>query len=153
VLAHMAAGKTQNEALAVEGIAPTTFWDWTQRADGDAAEAAYCRASLTRAKHMLADHTWSEALDVPRQLYAQAISGAGTVDSATVQAAKLLTDSLWRYAERLRPEAYADKQKELPVMTVTNNNLTISGHDLSPEQRGQLRELLLSSSKGTVIDG
>jgi hypothetical protein len=157
VMAHMAAGKTQAEALETEGISASTFWDWTQHGGGDATEALHCRDSLARAKLMLADHAWSEALDVPRQLYAMALSGGdnGTpVDSAMVQAAKLLTDSLWRYAERLRPEAYADKSKaDVPVVNVTNNSLTISSRDLSPDQRSQLRELLSAASNPPVIEG
>jgi hypothetical protein len=157
VLAHMAAGKTQNAALEAEGLSASTFWDWTQRANGDAVEAEHCRASLARAKLMLADCTWSEALDVPRQLYARAMDGIAkgepAIDSATVAAAKLLTDSLWRYAERLRPGEYADKQKEIPVVNVTNNSLTISGRDLDADQRQQLRALLTSATQPPVIEG
>ena len=157
VLEHMGAGLTQRAAMEAENIAPSVFLRWTEKADGTEAESSYCRSALARAKHMLADHTWSEALEVPRELYNKALAGMAkgepAIDSATVQAAKLLTDSLWRYAERLRPGEYADKQKEIPTVAVTNNNLTINGRDLSAEQRGQLRELLLSSSKGPVIDG
>lgn len=156
VLAHMAAGKTQVAALEIEGINSSTFWEWTQRADGRAEEALFCRESLARAKHMLADHTWSEALDVPRQLYARAVAGPAEgeapVDSAMVAAAKLLTDSLWRYAERLRPGEYADKQKEIPTVTVNNNSLTISSRDLDADQRQQLRTLLESAKQPPVID-
>ena len=158
VLGHMGAGKTQVAALEAEGLSASTFWDWTQNGGGDADEALYCRESLARAQLMLADHTWSEALDVPRQLYALAMEGAAkgqpTVDSAMVASAKLLTDSLWRYAERLRPSKYADKQKDLPVVNVTNNSLTISGRDLDADQRQQLRALLTSASapQGPVID-
>ena len=154
----MGAGKTQVAALEAEGLSASTFWDWTQNGGGDADEALYCRESLARAQLMLADHTWSEALDVPRQLYALAMEGAAkgqpTVDSAMVASAKLLTDSLWRYAERLRPSKYADKQKDLPVVNVTNNSLTISGRDLDADQRQQLRALLTSASapQGPVID-
>lgn len=158
VLEHMGAGKTLRASLELEKIAPSVFLRWTEQADGTEEEASFCRASLARAKHMLADHTWSEALDVPRQLYAMAMEGNAkgkpVVDSAMVAAAKLLTDSLWRYAERLRPGEYADKQKEIPVVNVTNNSLTISGRDLDADQRQQLRALLASAStsQGPVID-
>jgi len=156
VLERMAAGETQREALAAESIAPSVFFNWTEKGDGTEAEAAYCRAALTRAQAMLADHAWSEALEVPKRLYEQAMAGVAAgqpcVDGPTVQAAKLLTDSLWRYAERLRPSVYADKQKELPVVTVNNNTLTISGNDLSPEQRAQLRAALTAASS-PVLEG
>jgi hypothetical protein len=159
VLGHMAAGKTQVAALEAEGLSSSTFWDWTQTGGGSAEEALHCRESLARAKLMLADHAWSEALDVPRQLYAKALEAAekGTpaIDSAMVSAAKLLTDSLWRYAERLRPGEYAEKGRDVPTVNVTHNSLTISGRDLDAGQRDQLRALLTAAQRGDgpLIEG
>ena len=110
---------------------------------------------FARARVALADHAFSEALDVPRELYAKAMSqspGEPGIDSATVGAAKLLADSLKWYAEKLNPGSYASKI-DVPVVNVTNNSLTIDGRSLDAGQRDQLRSLLLSSSKPPLIEG
>ena len=156
VIELIAGGKTQREALAIERLSSQTFHSWIETGGGDPNEAAFCQNAHARAKLALADHAFSEALDVPRQLYALALEGTQNgqpVDSSTVQAAKLLTDSLWRYAERLNP-VYADRSKDVPVVNVTNNSLTISGNDLNPEQRAQLRALLTAGrDSGPMIEG
>jgi hypothetical protein len=153
---RMAEGQTAQEAQKAEGLPASTFQDWLESGGGDEAEALSVRQSYARAREALADASFSQALDVPRQLYAIALEGGADmpVDNSTVQAAKLLTDSLKWYAERLAPGRYADKSKaEAPVVNVTNNSLTISGRDLDAGQRDQLRALLTAAQKPTVIEG
>jgi len=157
IFARMAEGQSAQEAQRAEGLAASTFQDWLEHGGGDVEEALSCRQAYARAREALADASFSMALDVPKQLYAMAIgegeADAPPVDSATVQAAKLLTDSLRWYAERLAPSRYADKKADVPIVNVTNNSLTISGRDLSPEQRGQLRQLLSAASQPPLIEG
>ena len=158
VFALMAEGLTCQESQQAVGLAASTFAQWLEKGGGDAAEALSVREAYARARLALADAAFSQALVIPRQLYAMATgqseADAPPVDSATVQAGKLLTDTLKWYAERLAPAAYADKSKaEAPVVNVTNNSLTISGRDLSPDQRSQLRELLNAASNAPLIDG
>jgi hypothetical protein len=153
----MAEGLTCQDAQQAVGLPASTFADWLEKGGGDAVEAASARESYARARLNLADAAFSQALVVPRQIYAMATGQGGAdappVDSAMVQAGKLLTDTLKWYAERLAPAAYADKSKDaVPVVNVTNNSLTISGRDLSPEQRGQLRQLLTAAAQPPVID-
>jgi hypothetical protein len=151
----MAEGKTTVEAMAIEQLSPSTFYDWLEKANGDSTEALLCRTMFARARVALADHAFSEALDVPRELYAKAMAqepGNPGIDSATVGAAKLLADSLKWYAEKLNPGSYASKV-EAPTVNVTNNSLTIDSRSLDAGQRDQLRTLLLSTSKAPVIDG
>jgi hypothetical protein len=139
----------------------STFANWLEKGGGDPAEALSAREAYARARLNLADAAFSQALAIPRQLYAMAIGqsqGEGEaegppVDSAMVQAGKLLTDSLRWYAERLAPAAYADRKADAPVVNVTNNSLTISGRDLSSDQRQQLRQLLTAAAQPPVIEG
>jgi hypothetical protein len=156
VLARVAAGETIPEAQASEGIAASTFRDWLERADGREEESLYCRQSLMRARELHADIAFHESIDGPRRLFkiamGEADKNAPPLDSAMVGAVKLYSDTMRWYAAKLSPDRYGEESTK-PVVNVTNNNLTINGRDLSPEQRGQLRELLLSSSKVPVIDG
>jgi hypothetical protein len=155
----MAEGLTCQDAQQAVGLPASTFADWLEKGGGDAAEALSAREAYARARLALADAAFSQALAIPRQLYAMAIGQGDAeaegppVDSAMVQAGKLLTDSLRWYAERLAPLAYADRKNETPVVNVTNNSLTISGRDLSPDQRSQLRELLNAASNAPLIEG
>jgi hypothetical protein len=169
VFARMAEGQSAQEAQQAEGLAASTFQDWLEYGGGDGAEALSARQAYARAREHLADASFSMALDVPKQLYALALAPlakpeagkddkpapeAMPVDSAMVQAAKLLTDSLRWYAERLAPNRYADKSKaEAAVVNVTNNSLTISGRDLDADQRAQLRALLTAASNQPLIEG
>ena len=155
----MAEGLTCQDAQQAVGLPASTFANWLEKGGGNAAEALSAREAYARARANLADAAFSQALAIPRQLYAMAIgqgegeTEAPPVDSAMVQAGKLLTDSLRWYAERLAPNSYADRKADAPVVNVTNNSLTISGRDLSSEQRSQLRQLLTAASQPPVIDG
>lgn len=153
----MAEGLTCQDAQQAVGLPASTFADWLEKGGGDRAEALSAREAYARARLALADAAFSQALVIPRQLYAMAIGQGDNdapVDSAAVQAGKLLTDTLKWYAERLAPAAYADKSKaDVPVVNVTNNSLTISSRDLSPDQRAQLRELLSAASNPPIIEG
>lgn len=155
VMDRMGAGQTQREAVVAEGITPSVFHRWTEQAhnrEGWQEEVAFIRAALARAKLQLADHTFSEALEVPRQLYALALSGGEdgpAVDSAMVQAGKLLTDSLWRYAQSLNPAAYDSKAAAAPIINVDARSVIVEGRALDAAQRAQLRALLDAAKAGT----
>ena len=158
VFSLMAEGLTCQDAQQAVNLPASTFAQWLEKGGGNVEEAASVREAYARARLNLADAAFSQALAIPRQLYAMAVNqgedDSPPVDSAMVQAGKLLTDSLRWYAERLAPNSYAQAKAEpAPIVNVTNNSLTISGRDLSPEQRGQLRQLLTAAAQPTVIDG
>lgn len=148
----MGQGLPCHEALKAEGIPSSTFTDWLAKTGED---GAFIREGYARARQALADYAFSEALAVPQRLLAlaltpQAPDGDGKpakplVDSAMVGAARLVTDSLKWYAERLNPGQYAEAKAPPPTVTVNNNSLTISGRDLDPDKREQLRALLLAA--------
>lgn len=152
ILDLMGQGLPCHEALKELGISPSVFWAWTNQ---EGPEGLFCREAYARARQALADWAFSEALSVPQRLLAlaltpQAPDGDGKpakplVDSAMVGAARLVTDSLKWYAERLNPGQYAESKAPPPVVTVNNNSLTISGRDLDPDKREQLRTLLLAA--------
>jgi len=157
VINRMGAGETQTEALQAEGLAYSTFHDWLESGGGDAAEAKQCRDIFARAKIHLADMAFNEALEAPRKLYRMVVGTAEEpgvpVDSATVGAVKLYSDSLKWYAGKMNPAAYGESKDNAPTVNVTNNSLTIDSRSLDAGQRDQLRTLLLSTSKAPVIDG
>ena len=155
VIERMGSGETQGEALKAEGIGTGTWHSWLERADGRADEALYCREVHARAKLAVAELTFEESLEAPRRLYALAMKGAGTVDSAMVGAAKLYSDSLRFYAAKLNPAAYGEDKSAAPTVNVTNNSLTINGRDLNATQRDQLRALLTAArdNDAPMIDG
>jgi hypothetical protein len=155
VMERMGGGETQSEALKAEGIATGTFHAWLERADGRAEEAVYCREAHARAKLALAEMAFGESLEAPKLLYALAMKGAGTVDSAMVGAAKLYSDALRFYAGKLNPAAFGEVRENVPTVNVTHNSLTISGRDLDAGQRDQLRALLTAArgGDGPLIEG
>jgi hypothetical protein len=148
----MGQGLPAHEAQRELGIPSSTFTDWLNQSG---EEGLFCRETYARARQALADWAFSEALSVPQRLLAlamtpQAPDGDGKpakplVDSAMVGAARLVTDSLKWYAERLNPGQYAEAKAPPPTVTVNNNSLTISGRDLDPDKREQLRALLLAA--------
>jgi len=154
---RMAAGMTTREAIDAEGIASSTFYEWKEKGGGDAAIASQCQAKFARARELLAEYAFGEALAVPRELYQLAVTGGGSagipVDSAMVSAGKLYSDSLRWYAEKLNPKTYGASKDSAPTVNVTNNSLTIDSRSLDAGQRDQLRTLLLSTSKAPVIEG
>lgn len=139
----MADGIPMKESLARHGLASSTFLGWLNQ--GDEEERAFCRELYAQARVALADWAFGEALAVPQKLLAMAVDPTAEkpVDSAMVGAARLVTDSLKWYAERLNPGAYADAKAPPPVVTVNNNSLTLDARALDPEQRDKLRNLLL----------
>jgi transcriptional regulator with XRE-family HTH domain len=143
VCEHMAHGLTTREALAKEGISPSTFYQWLAggRAGEMEQEAPLLRTMFAQARVMLADHAFSEALEVPRALMLEE-----ELDSARVGAARLLTDTLKWYSERLNPEAYAEKRDPQAVtVNVDNRSVTVDARALDAGQRDQLRTLLIQA--------
>lgn len=95
---RMIAGETLADACSAMGIKPSSIYRWI--------DAHPVFASLySRARIGLADYAFGEALRVSRDLMAQP-----EIDSARVGAARLLTDTLKWYAERLNPGSYEKKQ-------------------------------------------
>ena len=162
VCEHMYMGKPTNEALEIEGIAPSTFYGWLERdaainpGSNDIAdievreESLFCRNLFARARRALADAAFSDALSRARM-----IAERDDIESAHVSATKLLVDTLKWYAERLNPGAYAEQKPEPVAQTVnvTHNNLTIDAASLGRDQRDSLRAMLLQARDGRTIDG
>jgi hypothetical protein len=146
----MSNGIPLKESLAAHGLAGSTFRGWLE-AEGE--EGLKRRALYARARQALADWAFGEALAVPQKLMALAMDPTAEkpIDSAMVGAARLVTDSLKWYAERLNPGAYAESKAPPPSVTVNNNSLTLDARALDPEQRDKLRQLLLAARP--AIDG
>jgi hypothetical protein len=152
VCEHMAHGLTTREALAAEGIAPSSFYQWLAggRAGEMEQESVHLRTLFAQARVMLADHAHSEALEVPRALMLE-----DEIDSARVGAARLLCDTLKWYAERLNPGVYAERRDAPVTVNVDNRSVTVDARALDAGKRDQLRALLMQArgSDGDTLDG
>lgn len=136
--ALMAEGNSLTDACDKLGILRGTVHGWGERNPDFAA-------TLARAREALAEHAFSEAYAIPRKLLALYDKDPDLkLDPARVQAARLASDTLRWYAERLKPRAFAEKKAE-PAVLVTNNSLTINSRDLSQDQRDALRGALLAA--------
>lgn len=109
--------------------------------------------ALARAKLALAEHAFSCALSVPKALFERSQAGE-LIDGPTVAAARLYTDSLKWYAERLNPHAYAAQSKQSIDITGTMAVATvlIDSRSLSQDARDGLRLALQSANAAPLIE-
>jgi hypothetical protein len=151
VLALMADGYTVTEAADKLGINRSTIYRWSEQSPSFAA-------LLARAKHALAEHSFSQALAIPKALYAKAQAGE-PLDGPSVGAARLLVDTLKWYSERLNPGAYAAQSKQSIELTGANGgpiqtaSILIDSRSLSPDARDALRYALLAANAAPIIEG
>lgn len=136
--ALMGEGFSLTEACDHMGIARSTVLRWAEKNEAFAA-------SLARAREALAEHAFSEAYAIPRKLLKLYEEDPELkMDPARVQLARLASDTLKWYAERLKPRTFGEKKIEQSV-TITNNALTIDSRELSQDQRDALRGALLAA--------
>ena len=134
----MGEGFSLTEACDSMGIARSTVLRWAEKNEAFAA-------TLARAREALAEHAFSEAYAIPRKLLKLYDNDENLkLDPARVQLARLATDTLKWYAERLKPRTFGEKKIEQSV-TITNNALTIDSRELSQDQRDALRGALLAA--------
>lgn len=136
IFVSMYQGMTLSEAIAELKVDPVTVYNW-KRSNEEFSQA------IMYGKEALADYSFSQAIQIPRRLWQEACE-QGTVDKGKVAAARLLTESLRWYAERLDPRNYGNKNNEIAI---TNNSVTIDARALDHSQRDTLRELLLTANK------
>lgn len=156
VFDRMGGGETLNEILPTIGLAQRTFYEWLNK---EGEEGLLLRELYARARQALADWAFGAALQAPRDLVQRALQPTKDqppIDSSTVQAVRLMTDSLKWYAERLNPGIYApQKETNQPTIHVTNQSLTIDARNLDASQRESLRQLLMTAKDGDgkLIEG
>jgi hypothetical protein len=142
----MADGLTVTEAADRLAISRSTIYRW--------AESSPSFASLlARAKHALAEHAFTQAAAIPRELYARVQAGE-PIDGPAVAAARLYTDSLKWYAERLNSAAYGAHTKQSVEVTGTMAvaSVVIDSRALSPDARDALRYALEAARAAPVIE-
>ncbi len=150
ILAYMASGFTVTEAADRLGIDRGTVYRWADRNPSFAA-------ILARAKAALAEHAFTQAASIPRELY-QRVTAGEVIDGPTVAAARLYTDSLKWYAERLNPGAFAAQSKQTVELTgkdggpIQTASIVIDSRSLSPDAREALRYALLAAKDAPTID-
>lgn len=148
----MSEGYSLTEACDHLGLSRGTVYHWKEKNPS-------FDALLARAREALAEHAFSEAYAIPKKLLALYDGDKKhevRLDPARVQAARLATNTLQWYAERLAPKTYGQKVPEAASVTVNNNSLTVNSRDLTPDQREALRAALLAAKalpNGAVIDG
>lgn len=146
VLGLMADGYSLTEAADRLNINRSTIYRFAE------ANAVFA-AALARGRLALAEHSATMAASVPRQLYQRVLAGE-LIDGPTVAAARLYTDSLKWYAERLNPHAYAAQSKQSIDITGTMAVATvlIDSRSLSQEARDGLRLALSAANAAPVIE-
>ena len=146
LLESMAEGHTLTEACDMQGISRSTVYRWLQT--NSAFATAYARA-----REMLADHCFNQALEVPKQLYAQVQEGT-PIDGPAVGAARLLVDTLKWYSEKLNPAAYGAHSKQSLEITGTMAvaSVVLDSRALSPDQRDALRYALMAANAAPTIE-
>lgn len=133
-------GMSLTEACDSLGLARSTVLTWAESGNQPAFTS-----NLARAREALAEHAFSEAYAIPRKLLKLYEEDPELkLDPARVQLARLATDTLKWYAERLKPRTFGEKKIEQSV-TITNNALTIDSRELSQDQRDALRGALLAA--------
>jgi len=149
ILALMSEGMTVTEACDALGLYRATVYRWAEREP--------FASILARAKAALAEHAFTQAASIPRELYARVQAGE-PVDGATVAAARLYSDSQRWYAERLNPMAYGQQSKQSIELTgkdggpIRTASLIIDSRALSPDAREALRYALLAAKDAPTID-
>jgi hypothetical protein len=150
ILELMANGMTLTEACDELGLYRSTVYAWAERNPSFAT-------TLARAKLALAEHAFSQAHAIPKKLYESALKGE-ELSGPMVAAARLYTDSLKWYAERLNPRDYAQQSKQSIELTGKNGGpiqttaLVFDSRDLSIEARDALRQALLSAKPNEIND-
>jgi hypothetical protein len=148
ILELMANGMTLTEACDELGLYRSTVYHWAEKNPSFAT-------TLARAKHALAEHAFSQAHAIPKSLYESALRGE-EIDGPMVAAARLYTDSLKWYAERLNPRDYAQQSKQSIELTGKNGGpiqtaaFVFDSRDLSIEARDALRQALLSAKPNEI---
>ena len=148
ILQLMAEGMTLTEACDELQIKRSTVYSWAERIPAFST-------LLTRAKRALAEHSFSQAHAIPKALYEQALNGE-PIDGPMVAAARLYTDSLKWYAERLNPHDYAPQSKQAIELTGKNGGpiqttaLVLDSRMLSPDARDALRQALLTAKPNEI---
>lgn len=150
ILELMANGMTLTEACDELGLYRSTVHRWAESNPSFAT-------TLARAKLALAEHAFSQAHAIPKKLYESALNGE-ELSGPMVAAARLYTDSLRWYAERLNPRDYAQQSKQSIELTGKNGGpiqttaLVFDSRDLSPEARDALRLALMSAKPNEIND-
>ena len=150
ILQLMASGRTLTEACDELGLYRSTVYAWAEKNPSFAT-------TLARAKLALAEHAATQAHLVPKSLYESGLRGE-ELSGPMVAAARLYTDSLKWYAERLNPRDYAQQSKQSIELTGKNGGpiqttaLVFDSRDLSPEARDALRLALMSAKPNEIND-
>ena len=146
LLRLMANGYTVTEAADVLSVDRGTVYRWAESNPSFAA-------LLARAKLALSEHAFTQAASVPRDLYARVQAGE-VIDGPTVAAARLYTDSLKWYAERLNPAYAAHNKQSLEITgTIATASVLIDSSALSQSARDALRYALLAANAAPIIEG
>jgi len=150
VLALMADGLTVTEAADKLGINRSTIYRWSETNPAFAS-------LLARAKFALAEHAFTQAAAVPRELYARVLAGED-IPGPAVAAARLYSDSLRWHAELLNRSAYGTHSKQSIELTGANGGpiqtatVLIDSRALSPDARDALRYALQAANAAPTLE-
>ena len=153
ILELMANGMTLTEACDELKLYRSTVAAWERKNPSFATTLAHARLAL-------AEHAFTQAHLIPKKLYESALKGK-ELDGPMVAAARLYTDSLKWYAERLNPKQYGQQSKQSIELTgkdggpIQTAALVFDSRALPPEARDALRQALLTAkpNENNEIEG
>ena len=146
VLALMADGYTVTEAADRLGINRSTIYRWSEQSPAFAS-------LLARAKHALAEHAFTQAAAIPRELYNRVLAGED-ISGPAVASARLYSDALRWHAELLNRAAYGSHSKQSIELTGTMAvaSVVLDSRALSPDAREALRFALMAANAAPTIE-
>ena len=146
VLALMADGYTVTEAADKLGINRSTIYRWSEQNPAFAS-------LLARAKHALAEHAFTQAAAIPRELYNRVLAGED-ISGPAVASARLYSDALRWHAELLNRAAYgAHSKQSIEVSgTMAVASVVVDSRSLSPDAREALRFALMAANAAPTIE-
>jgi transposase-like protein len=147
VLALMADGYTVTEAADRLGINRSTIYRWSE-------QNASFASLLARAKHLLAEHAFTQSVAIPRELYSRVLAGED-ISGPAVASARLYSDALRWHAELLNRAAYGAHSKQSIELsgTIATASVLIDSSALSQSARDALRYALLAANAAPIIEG
>jgi len=116
-------------------------------------EQPFFREIYTRARENAAHTLFDQMIDIADDSSLDLLED-GSANNAAIARARLRIDTRARVAGKLAPRAYGERMEQLTqTVNVTHTSLTVSGADLSADQRNALRQMLLQARDGKTIDG
>lgn len=146
IVTRLASGQSLHSICKLDHMPHiSTIYDWIGK---EPSFAEHYGRAREQAAHTLFDQMIDIADDSSNDLLDD-----GSPNNAAIARARLQIDTRARVAGKLAPRVYGERMEALagPV-TINNNTLQIDSRSLAPDQRANLREMLLQARDAKLIE-